>query len=119
MRCPRCEAVVLEERDRDGIQVDICPKCRGVWLDRGELERLVAKATQEIDQEIADRTRRQLARQSAPVHDDERRAPSPLPYDEPRRREYDDDDDDRRRYAPDDRYPPRKRRWFEMFDIFD
>lgn len=47
MKCPRCETIVLDERDRDGITVDICRQCRGVWLDRGELERLIARAAEE------------------------------------------------------------------------
>ncbi len=48
MKCPRCEAV-LEEKDRDGITIDVCQQCRGIWLDRGELERLIARATAEQD----------------------------------------------------------------------
>lgn len=113
MNCPRCDSVVLDERERDGIQVDSCPKCRGIWLDRGELERLVARATAAMDAAFAER------------------APSPRPPTddighrdqmEPRRDRYDgddEDDDDRRRYAERGGYPPRKRRWFEVFDIFD
>lgn len=49
MKCPRCEATVLEELDRNGVTVDRCASCRGVWLDRGELEKLLARATAELD----------------------------------------------------------------------
>lgn len=49
MNCPRCTGPQLMERDRDGITVDICPDCRGVWLDRGELEKLVQRALTEIE----------------------------------------------------------------------
>jgi len=49
MKCPRCETIVLEEIDRDGITVDRCASCRGMWLDRGELEKLLARATAEMD----------------------------------------------------------------------
>lgn len=49
MNCPRCSVPQLIERDRDGITVDICPDCRGVWLDRGELEKLVQRAVAEIE----------------------------------------------------------------------
>jgi uncharacterized protein len=49
MKCPRCEKVVLEEIDRSGITVDRCGSCRGIWLDRGELEKLLARATAEVD----------------------------------------------------------------------
>jgi Zn-finger nucleic acid-binding protein len=41
---------VLDERERDGVVVDSCPGCRGVWLDRGELEKLIARATREFDE---------------------------------------------------------------------
>jgi uncharacterized protein len=38
--CPNCDAS-MRELKRNGVALDICPKCRGVWLDRGELETLV------------------------------------------------------------------------------
>jgi Zn-finger nucleic acid-binding protein len=41
MQCPRCGAA-LNERRQVGVQVDVCTRCRGLWLDRGELEKLVA-----------------------------------------------------------------------------
>ena len=41
MLCPRCETPALDERERDGVTVDVCRSCRGVWLDRGELEKLM------------------------------------------------------------------------------
>lgn len=51
MICPRCCKHTLEEKERDGITMDICQECRGIWLDRGELERLIARATQEMDRQ--------------------------------------------------------------------
>jgi Zn-finger nucleic acid-binding protein len=42
--CPRCEAPILRECVRDGVNIDLCRKCRGIWLDCGELERLIARA---------------------------------------------------------------------------
>ncbi len=47
MLCPRCEDVLLAEVDRQGVIIDLCKKCRGVWLDRGELEKLMAAAAPE------------------------------------------------------------------------
>ena len=41
MNCPLCLDTVLEVTYHAGIELDICPKCRGVWLDRGELNRIV------------------------------------------------------------------------------
>jgi len=42
MKCPTDDAV-LQMSDRQGIEIDYCPTCRGVWLDRGELDKLIAK----------------------------------------------------------------------------
>lgn len=42
MNCPLCTDTVLDVTYHGGIEVDICPRCRGIWLDRGELERLLA-----------------------------------------------------------------------------
>ncbi|MBI3927448.1 MAG: zf-TFIIB domain-containing protein [Armatimonadetes bacterium] len=40
--CPRCRCA-LEEKEVGGVQVDLCPRCDGLWLDHGELKRLVKK----------------------------------------------------------------------------
>lgn len=45
MQCPVCKEVVLVMSDRQGIEVDYCPQCRGVWLDRGELDKIIERAT--------------------------------------------------------------------------
>jgi Zn-finger nucleic acid-binding protein len=50
MRCPRCENNSLDEREREGVTVDVCKSCRGVWLDRGELEKLITRTTSELDE---------------------------------------------------------------------
>jgi Zn-finger nucleic acid-binding protein len=42
MKCPVCPASTLLMADRQGVEIDYCPSCRGVWLDRGELDKLVA-----------------------------------------------------------------------------
>lgn len=90
MNCPRCDNQILDEKDRDGVVIDVCRKCRGIWLDRGELEKLIARASAESD-------------------DDERRGGVG--------RDDDDDDDDDNRNA---QRGGRKRRWFDSFgDIFD
>ncbi len=44
MDCPICK-VNLQLSDRQGVEIDYCPKCRGIWLDRGELEKLIELAT--------------------------------------------------------------------------
>ncbi len=40
MECPLCH-VNLQLSVRQGVEIDYCPKCRGIWLDRGELEKLI------------------------------------------------------------------------------
>ncbi|MEZ4367846.1 MAG: zf-TFIIB domain-containing protein [Kofleriaceae bacterium] len=42
MNCPRCNAATLVQLDRAGIEIDRCVRCRGIWLDRGELDKLIA-----------------------------------------------------------------------------
>ncbi|MEZ4363803.1 MAG: zf-TFIIB domain-containing protein [Kofleriaceae bacterium] len=94
MICPRCETVVLVERERDGLLVDVCGTCRGVWLDRGELEKLISRATRELEGLAARRD--DTPARGVRYHDDD-----------------DDDDDDRR-------HPKKKRRWFDSLgDLFD
>lgn len=44
MKCPVCKTPDLLMADRQGIEVDYCPTCRGVWLDRGELDKLVERS---------------------------------------------------------------------------
>ena len=40
MLCPVCDNVKMREVDREGVTIDVCPQCKGVWLDRGELDKL-------------------------------------------------------------------------------
>ena len=44
MKCPACPEVALVMTDRQGVEIDYCPQCRGVWLDRGELDKLMDRA---------------------------------------------------------------------------
>ena len=44
MKCPVCPDSTLLMSDRQGVEIDYCPSCRGVWLDRGELDKLVQLA---------------------------------------------------------------------------
>ena len=41
MKCPVCPDAILTMMDRQGVEIDYCPQCRGVWLDRGELDKLI------------------------------------------------------------------------------
>ena len=46
MNCPTCADTSLVMADRQGVEIDYCPKCRGVWLDRGELDKIIERSTQ-------------------------------------------------------------------------
>ena len=42
MKCPTCPDSILIITDKKGVEIDFCQSCRGVWLDRGELDKLIA-----------------------------------------------------------------------------
>ena len=44
MKCPNCPDSILVMTDRQGVEIDYCPACRGIWLDRGELDKLLERA---------------------------------------------------------------------------
>ncbi|GIU72663.1 MAG: hypothetical protein KatS3mg003_2142 [Candidatus Nitrosocaldaceae archaeon] len=56
MKCPVCN-VDLMIADRQGVEIDYCPKCRGVWLDRGELDKIIERSAS-IEREYDDYERR-------------------------------------------------------------
>lgn len=43
--CPECY-IELKAANREGVEIDFCPQCRGIWLDHGELEKLIQRASQ-------------------------------------------------------------------------
>ncbi len=45
MNCPVCKDTVLLMTDKKGIEIDYCPNCRGVWLDRGELDKIIERTS--------------------------------------------------------------------------
>jgi Zn-finger nucleic acid-binding protein len=44
MKCPICPESNLLMTERQGVEIDYCPQCRGVWLDRGELDKLIERS---------------------------------------------------------------------------
>ena len=62
MKCPNCPDIVLVMSNRQGIEIDYCPQCRGVWLDRGELAKLIEAAVA-----APDATDRGVARRTPPA----------------------------------------------------
>ena len=54
MKCPNCADSTLVMSDRQGVEIDYCTHCRGVWLDRGELDKLIERsANQDPPRSIA------------------------------------------------------------------
>jgi Zn-finger nucleic acid-binding protein len=108
LMCPNCNGS-MQQVNRDEVQIDMCPACRGVWLDRGELEKLLVGVKDERQQAQTERERFAQDRdQFYRDPDSYRRShPQPRPY------KYDDDDDDYR-YGH-----KRKKKGFDIFDIFD
>lgn len=49
MKCPTCPDSKLTLAERQGIEIDYCPDCRGVWLDRGELDKIIERASSAME----------------------------------------------------------------------
>ncbi|ESQ83346.1 hypothetical protein AEAC466_13945 [Asticcacaulis sp. AC466] len=98
--CPVCKGA-FREVIREGILIDICTQCQGVWLDRGELEKLIS------------------------LTQDAKEIPLPPPLQPRPQQAYsrDHDDDDERRYESRDHYDKygrkKKKKGFDLSDIFD
>jgi uncharacterized protein len=73
MRCPN-DDTPLAISDRQGIEIDYCPECRGVWLDRGELDKLIERSMAFADPPAA--PERRPSRQSDDHYDDRDRSRS-------------------------------------------
>ena len=61
MKCPNCEETLVMT-ERQGVEIDYCPKCRGVWLDKGELDKIIeksssAESSQQLSQQDEKRNR--------------------------------------------------------------
>ncbi|HEX8370565.1 MAG TPA: zf-TFIIB domain-containing protein [Pyrinomonadaceae bacterium] len=54
MNCPVCN-VELKMTERQGVEIDYCPRCRGVWLDRGELDKIIERADTGFESSERDR----------------------------------------------------------------
>ncbi len=49
MKCPNCDQL-LQITERKNVEIDYCPSCRGVWLDKGELDKIIAFSNQQLSQ---------------------------------------------------------------------
>lgn len=66
MKCPACKDVDLVMSERQTVEIDYCPRCRGVWLDRGELDKIIQRS--ERDLEMDDRPPRTYDREHESKH---------------------------------------------------
>ncbi len=72
MQCP-VDQTTLSMTDRQGIEIDYCPKCRGVWLDRGELDKLISAGSPEsVPPRVSDDRPRDPYYKEQRPHSDER-----------------------------------------------
>lgn len=55
MKCPNCNSSLVMS-ERSGIEIDYCPECRGVWLDRGELDKIIERSSQIVQNPQSDRS---------------------------------------------------------------
>lgn len=95
MKCPNCIEVNLIMSERHGVEIDYCPQCRGVWLDRGELDKIVERTAGGRDAPAAT-------------------TPQTVPPQRPMRRDDDSVDEDY-----DDRYRKKRKRGGWLGEIFD
>lgn len=93
MKCPVCSNVDLLMTERQSIEIDYCPNCRGVWLDRGELDKMIERSAN--------------VRYYDDDDDDHYKQSGYSGQNQP--------------YGQQQQYPPKKKKGFlgDMFDIFD
>ena len=92
MKCPSC-STELKMSKRQGIEIDYCPQCRGVWLDRGELDKIIERSASELNN-------------------------PPQRHDNDRQHENEKYDKERKHNEDDKYYKTRKRKSF-LGDMFD
>ncbi len=102
LMCPNDNAP-MQTLERSGVQFDMCPSCRGVWLDRGELEKLMDASASDA---------RAAAPQAAPQQAPQQ-VQQPWGGGQPQPQYRDD------RYRRDDDYHYKKKKRDSIFDIFD
>ncbi|MBL8088184.1 MAG: zf-TFIIB domain-containing protein [Chthonomonas sp.] len=100
MNCPKNCNTPLQMSERHGVEIDYCPQCRGVWLDRGELDKIIDRA---MEMESGPKT------VAPPI-------PDPRAVDDDR---YDRDRYEKDRYDRDSDYYKKRRKKSFLGEIFD
>ncbi|WP_244931839.1 zf-TFIIB domain-containing protein [Nocardioides sp. W7] len=108
MKCPTDETTLVMS-ERSGIEIDYCPTCRGVWLDRGELDKIIERSL--VQQPVAAPAQTPPPPAAAPSYERYER--------EDRDRDRDRDRDDRRYQPQQQGYYKKKRKESWLSEIFD
>ena len=107
--CPNDDSP-MQKVSREGVDMDICPTCKGIWLDRGELDKLLSREREESEKQV--QAHQKFQSEVETFHRDPDQWRKQHPYDQHKQRHRYDGEDDHRR--------GRKRRGgFDLFDIFD
>lgn len=105
MKCPVCDDIRMREVEKNGVLIDVCPECKGVWLDRGELEKLMS-AIREVQPAFNEWYERQEEGREYDRRDDEYRRP------------YSDKDSEYDRRYPSHGKDHRKKKKKSVLDVF-
>jgi Zn-finger nucleic acid-binding protein len=111
--------------ERSGIEIDYCPQCRGIWLDRGELDKIMERNGQEMAQNRAEWTQSaqaapppEMPAPQVPYQQPPYQQPQPAPYQQAPYIRYDDDDHRHHGDHYDKHHKRRKKKSF-LNDLFD
>ncbi|WP_312527335.1 zf-TFIIB domain-containing protein [Paracoccus sp. (in: a-proteobacteria)] len=121
MQCP-IDGETLAMSQRNGVEIDYCPKCRGVWLDRGELDKILERAAAESAPIAAPRHDGARSQSDGDHHRENDRRFEDRRFDDRRSEERRDDRHDRddyRRYDDDYGHGKKKKRESFLSDLFD
>ncbi len=115
VNCPLCVSQTLQPYNRNGTEVDVCPQCRGVWLDRGELEELAVAPPPPGPEARRNSTDKDRDADNNRDRDRDREKDREKDRERSRDRDRDDEDEERRR-----RRRKRKKSFGErLADVFD
>jgi uncharacterized protein len=119
MQCPH-DQTVLQMTERQGIEIDYCPTCRGVWLDRGELDKIIERASALPPPEAISEPRHDPRTEVAGYPPGYSQAPAYPQYPASGRSpKSPDSPDDYHRRGYDPRYQDKKKRKSFLGDLFD
>jgi uncharacterized protein len=117
MKCPVCSNVDLLMSNRQGVEIDYCPNCRGIWLDRGELDKIIERE-QGGSMRCQGEPPRPIPQQQYVERHDQRYTPDPHGKHEEHHPGYGRHDERRREHGYEQGHGKHKRKSF-LGDLFD